>query len=554
MAVDLLPWPKAKFFVPNTNYPLSGGKVYSYVAGTSTPLTTYSDPAGAIPNTNPVILNAQGEASIYLSNNSLYKIDVHDASDVPLSGYPVDNIQTPGYEVAALQALLASSTDGQGVSMVYGAERVVSTIGALRALSKNFNSRVFVAGYYAVGDGGGGHYWYDSSDTTSTDNGGTVIVASDSARWKLIHSGTVSLKQFGAKGDKTTNDTTAVQNALSASGVHAVYAPAGTYSLASQVTVPIRLYGDGEYATKFYRNFSPASDSIGALRFTAGSINSSQDFMVFSATGTTGGNLINLIPDPTNGSPDFITFQSINLTYESINTYKYALYIDGSARTDSVGVRDTTFLASNIFGGTDGTIYLNTVVNFEYHGSVFAGGSTSGKVLVTATGVNDNYYVTFNCGAMHDLDMSRVQSCVIQSASINVLTVASTVVGKLDVGLIASFTNASANFGFDTGKNTVRAWARFNGTTVGTNAPTDGFNVTSVTRNGLGDYTITFTSALPNANYSVVGIAGYSANSGVWVTVARSVTATPLTTTTARIITSVTGANVDPEIVCVHII
>ncbi len=48
-----------------------------------------------------------------------------------------------------------------------------------------------------------------------------------------------------------------------------------------------------------------------------------------------------------------------------------------------------------------------------------------------------------------------------------------------------------------------RAWAVFNGTTTGTNPPTAGGNVTSITRNGTGDYTITFTVAMQDADYCV---------------------------------------------------
>ena len=46
-----------------------------------------------------------------------------------------------------------------------------------------------------------------------------------------------------------------------------------------------------------------------------------------------------------------------------------------------------------------------------------------------------------------------------------------------------------------------RAWVNFNGTTSpGTIRAS--FNVTSVTKNGTGDYTVNFTNALPDANYS----------------------------------------------------
>jgi hypothetical protein len=49
-----------------------------------------------------------------------------------------------------------------------------------------------------------------------------------------------------------------------------------------------------------------------------------------------------------------------------------------------------------------------------------------------------------------------------------------------------------------------RAWCVFNGTTAGTNAPTSGGNVSTVTRNSAGNYTINFTTAMQDANYSIV--------------------------------------------------
>jgi len=104
------------------------------------------------------------------------------------------------------------------------------------------------------------------------------------------------------------------------------------------------------------------------------------------------------------------------------------------------------------------------------------------------------------------------------------------------------------------GKNIPRIWCMFNGTSTGTNAPTAGFNVTSVTRNGVGDYTINFAVTLSSANYGCFPSVGYSANPGCWAVIGRNVTATPLTTNSARIITTVSGSNVDAEIVCVEIL
>ena len=52
------------------------------------------------------------------------------------------------------------------------------------------------------------------------------------------------------------------------------------------------------------------------------------------------------------------------------------------------------------------------------------------------------------------------------------------------------------------GQASVRAWVNFNGT--GTVAIRAAFNVTSITDNGTGDYTVNFTTALPDADYSAL--------------------------------------------------
>ena len=53
-----------------------------------------------------------------------------------------------------------------------------------------------------------------------------------------------------------------------------------------------------------------------------------------------------------------------------------------------------------------------------------------------------------------------------------------------------------------------KAWVNFNGT--GTVAIRDDFNVSSITDNGTGDYTITFTTSMANVNYVVCGNASLS--------------------------------------------
>ena len=53
-----------------------------------------------------------------------------------------------------------------------------------------------------------------------------------------------------------------------------------------------------------------------------------------------------------------------------------------------------------------------------------------------------------------------------------------------------------------TGQQACKAWVNFNG--QGTVAIRDGYNVSTITDNGTGDFTVNFTNAMPNANYSAL--------------------------------------------------
>ena len=91
--------------------------------------------------------------------------------------------------------------------------------------------------------------------------------------------------------------------------------------------------------------------------------------------------------------------------------------------------------------------------------------------------------------------------------------------------------DSSANFKFNSGYGSVataygcRAWANFNGT--GTVAIRASGNVTSITDNGTGDYTINFTNSMPDANYLAVTTGGQKAVS--WGLTLVSNTAAPTT-------------------------
>ena len=72
--------PKFKAFEPGTGNPLASGKLYTYLPGTTTLTTTYKDYAGGSLNTNPIILDANGECDLYFTG--YLKLALYDANNV----------------------------------------------------------------------------------------------------------------------------------------------------------------------------------------------------------------------------------------------------------------------------------------------------------------------------------------------------------------------------------------------------------------------------------------------------------------------------------------
>lgn len=100
-----------------------------------------------------------------------------------------------------------------------------------------------------------------------------------------------------------------------------------------------------------------------------------------------------------------------------------------------------------------------------------------------------------------------------------------------------------------------RAWVNFNGT--GTVAIRASFNVSSITDNGTGDYTINFTTALADANYSVVGEVSTSSGSNNIMSINSTASATVSAPTTSACRVASTNRNAgnaqDADYVCVSI-
>lgn len=102
-----------------------------------------------------------------------------------------------------------------------------------------------------------------------------------------------------------------------------------------------------------------------------------------------------------------------------------------------------------------------------------------------------------------------------------------------------------------------RAWVNFDGT--GTFSPNPSttkirasFNVSSITDNGTGDYTVNFTTAMPDANYSWAGSAQILSALNVWI-VGNPNSVAPTTTALRIKSTQLSGANTDTDYVDIQV-
>ena len=92
MSVNLSPIGNGVTFLGNTGLPLAGGLLYTYQAGSSTPLATYQDNNGLIQNSNPIVLGTDGKlpSELWLTYGYTYKFVLKDSAGTLINTY--DNI------------------------------------------------------------------------------------------------------------------------------------------------------------------------------------------------------------------------------------------------------------------------------------------------------------------------------------------------------------------------------------------------------------------------------------------------------------------------------
>lgn len=116
MAVNLSPIGNGQQFFDNNGVPLNGGLLYTYQAGSTTALTTYTDINGTIANANPIVLDSAGRSSneVWLTYGYNYKFVLKTSAGVTIGTY--DNI----YGIIGVQSSSGTTIPSGLISLWYG--------------------------------------------------------------------------------------------------------------------------------------------------------------------------------------------------------------------------------------------------------------------------------------------------------------------------------------------------------------------------------------------------------------------------------------------------
>lgn len=172
------------FTAVKNGQPLIGGRLHTYAAGTTTPRAAYQDPYLLVPHANPIVLDDQGSADIWLGAGS-YHLRLEDADGVQLWDVLAFSFPSSAPPPAPGEKIMGSTdadlvpSPGTGVISVPGLVPVgYRCEGVTWTITTGFGTSQGLTGLL-IGDGVANDRWGHLTDVSTGQTGGQVHFRSE---------------------------------------------------------------------------------------------------------------------------------------------------------------------------------------------------------------------------------------------------------------------------------------------------------------------------------------------------------------------------------------
>jgi hypothetical protein len=250
---------------------LPGALLYTYAGGTTTPQATYTDATLATPNTNPVVMNAAGQAQVWLPDNSNFKFALQDSlanpqwtidkvvAPIPYTPFPsgftpetnpIVFISATVFSVTGINkttqyapgVILQSTNSGGTVYSIVASSSFSTntTVGVVSLSGANLDSGLSAMSYGPLPQNGPQPSFNgNASHVAVSGNTGTLVTATDEVLGSSTYPGTIvvdQLGEFSATTGRFTPKATGIYRVTASVGVSIAGVTFGTAGTQTKIT------------------------------------------------------------------------------------------------------------------------------------------------------------------------------------------------------------------------------------------------------------------------------------------------------------------------------